>query len=134
MEWLAYVTKAGASLAVTAQTPPPQLCKGVEEFNAGSFFESHETWEGAWQAAAYPQRLFFLALTKMAAGFTHAQRGNSTGARRLLNDGLQFLRPFTPAFMGLDTRRLSEEAQQWMGPRPENAGSTVYPHIHGEST
>ena len=132
LEWLTYVTDMPVSLHVATPTPPPQLGKGTGEFNAGLFFESHETWEDAWQATAYPQRLFFLALTKIAAGFAHAQRGNVKGARRLLNDGLRFLRPFTPACMGLDTQRLSKEVQQWMD-SPARETNTAYPHIHVES-
>jgi predicted metal-dependent hydrolase len=131
MEWLAYVTEAPLSPNSTALSRPSQLSKGVEEFNAESFFESHETWEGAWQTVAYPERLFFLALTKIAAGFAHAKRGNATGARRLLNDGLRFMGPFTPTFMGLDTRLLNEETRQWMDARPGNS-NVAYPLIHSE--
>ena len=131
MEWLAYVTEAPLSLNATVLSRPSQLSKGVEEFNAESFFESHETWEDAWQAVAYPQRLFFLALTKIAAGFAHAKRGNASGARRLLNDGLRFLEPFMPMFMGLDTRLLSEETGQWVDARP-GSSNVAYPLIHSE--
>ncbi len=126
--WLEHLRRTGTQELATA-SPPPELGLGVAQFNDQRFFESHETWEGPWRSAEYPLRLFYLALTKLGAGFTHAQRGNAKGARRLLANGLQFLGPFLPRFMGVDTRRLDREIRQWLlaaqtGPPGD------YPQVH----
>jgi predicted metal-dependent hydrolase len=99
-------------------TSPAKLMTGVTQFNAEEFYESHETWEWLWRGTDYPLRLFFLSLTKLGAGFTHAQRGNPTGMRRLLSDGLRYLEPFLPSMMGLDTSRLDSEIRQWLNQEP----------------
>ena len=104
-----------------AATPPTELMTGVTQFNSGEFYEGHETWELLWRATEYPLRLFFLSLTKLGAGFTHAQRGNRTGMRRLLNDGLRYLEPFLPSMMGLDTIRLDSEVRQWVKQEPSSS-------------
>ena len=60
---------------------PEGFAEGVEAFNAGRFFAAHEHWETVWRGSRYPVSLFYLALTKLATGFAHAQRGNPAGAR-----------------------------------------------------
>ncbi len=118
--WLEELRRTGLrDSGVEAPKPPPELTAGVAQFNAGRFYESHETWEGLWHATGYPLRLFYLALTKLGAGLTHAQRGNATGMRRLLLDGLRFLEPFHPVFMGIDTARLDRELRGWLQRAPD---------------
>lgn len=127
--WLEELQRTGPRHSgAEAPVPPPELAAGVAQFNEGRFYESHETWEGLWLVADYPLRLFYLALTKLGAGLTHAQRGNAKGMRRLLLDGLRFLEPFHPAFMGLDTARLDRELRRWLQ-RPPDEAPREFPKI-----
>ena len=127
-QWLEHLGRTGIKELATP-TPPQELDSGVAQFNDRRFFESHETWEALWLPAAYPVRLFYLALIKLAAGFTHAQRANTKGARRLLGDGLRFLEPFQPRFMGVDTRRLYKEVRQWLLD-VQGSPPGAYPRVH----
>lgn len=114
-QWLAYVTETlrigdGSAIAADAR-----FREGVARFNEGEFRAAHETWEELWTESAYPQRLFLLAFAKLGAGFAHAERRNPKGIRRLLGDALRLLRPFAPAYAGVDVERLAEDVGSWLG-------------------
>ena len=79
--WLAHVSREGAVGDGAALARSGTLERGTAEFNDGSFFASHETWEALWRETPYPERLFCLALTKLGAGFEHARRANPTAPR-----------------------------------------------------
>ena len=114
--WLAYATETGDA----GRLAPAQLeavARGAAEFNAGEFSASHETWEACWVDAAYPERLFLLALAKLGAGFAHARRRNAKGLNGQLADAVRFLRAFAPAYAGLDTARLAADVSAWAAER-----------------
>ena len=92
---------------------PPRLAEAVEQLNDGRFLESHETWEALWREEDYPVKLFYLAMAKLTAGLEQARRGNQRGALRLIEGSLQFLEPFRPSIMGLDTAQLWDAARAW---------------------
>ena len=113
-QWLAYLVQTrdigdGAALGTTGL-----FMRGINEFNEARFQASHETWEALWVDAAYPERLFLLALTKLGAGFAHALRRNPKGVRRLLDDALRFARPFAPQYAGVDMERLLTDVGDWL--------------------
>jgi predicted metal-dependent hydrolase len=54
---------------------------------AGRPFVAHEVLETAWKAAPVEEREMWRGLAQIAVGLTHAQRGNATGAARLLRRG-----------------------------------------------
>lgn len=127
--WLDQLQQKVIEPAQETQTaPPPELMVGIAQFNEGQFFESHETWENLWRSTDYPLRLFYFGLTKLGAGFTHARRGNPTSMRRLLNDGVLYLEPFTPGIMGLDIDGFTREIRRWLSQK--NASPSVkFPSI-----
>ena len=86
------------------------LVKGIAEFNAWRFYDCHETLEDVWRAEDGPLADFFQGLIKLAAGFHHLLRGNHKGAVTVLGDALTLLQPYSPSCMGLDVRRLTDEA------------------------
>ena len=93
--------------------PPPDLAAGIALFDAGRFHEAHETWERAWRDGPYPERLFYLGLTKLSAGLEQARRGNATSGRRLLREAFRALEPFQPAWAGVATSQLARDAAAW---------------------
>ena len=125
--WLAYLEADGDRGDPADLVASELLANGCAEFNSGSFFASHETWEELWGRTAYPQRLFCLALTKLGAGFEHARRANARGATRLLTDALAYLAPFLSAYAGLDTQRLHDDVREWL--RASGSGAVRYPRI-----
>ena len=110
-QWLAYVAATGDTGDGEALAHSQALRRGIAEFNEGRFRESHETWEELWKDSPYPERLFLLALTKLGAGFAHALRRNETGMRSQLTEAARILRPFAPAYAGVDTQRLIADVQ-----------------------
>ena len=53
----------------------------------GRPFAAHEVLEARWKAGPEVERDLWQALAQICVGLTHAARGNSVGARRLLDRG-----------------------------------------------
>lgn len=128
-QWLAYAAATG-DVGALGPAQSDAVAEGAAQFNEGRFHASHETWEERWVDAAYPERLFLLALAKLAAGFAHAQRRNARGVNGQLADALRILRAFAPAYAGLDTARLAEDVGEWAADRARvNDFGPPYPTI-----
>jgi len=91
--------------------PPPLLVEGVKLFNEGRYFEAHEVLEDAWRADPTPARHLYQGLLQLGVGLHHARRGNRRGALRLLERGIDHLRRFAPAALGLDVAALLADAE-----------------------
>jgi uncharacterized protein len=66
----------------------PVLLVGIEQYNAGYYFESHETWEELWLRSPWPFRQFLQGLIQMAAAFVHLMRHEYPGTIRLLDEAI----------------------------------------------
>ena len=108
-QWLAYVAATGDGGDGLALSRSVTLQRGIDEFNAGRFRDSHDTFEELWTATPYPERLFLLALTKLGAGLAHALRRNEKGMRSQLTEAVRILRAFAPAYAGVDAQRLIDD-------------------------
>jgi predicted metal-dependent hydrolase len=107
------------------------FAQGVEQFNRGQFFESHESWEEVWLAAPEPDKTFLQGIIQVAAAFHHCQRGNRNGARSLLKEGLRKLERFPPDYRKLNLQVLRAAARAWVAAL-EGDGETSgleLPHI-----
>lgn len=91
--------------------PPPELLHAIEQFNAGEFFEQHETLELLWRATATPARDLYHGILQVGVGFHHWRRGNFHGASVLLEEGIGRLEPFAPSCQTVDVARLIADAQ-----------------------
>lgn len=92
------------------EQPDPQLLIGIEEFNAGRFFEQHETLETLWRDTRTPVRGLFQGILQIGVGFHHWSKGNHHGAETLLGEGIDRLRPFAPACQTIDVAALIADA------------------------
>src|SRR3977135_3231091 len=93
-----------------AEPPPRALLKGIEQFNAGEFFEQHETLELLWRDTRAPIRGLYHGILQIGVGFHHWRNGNHHGASVLLEEGIERLRPFAPACQGVDVGALIVDA------------------------
>jgi hypothetical protein len=93
------------------EPPPPELLRGIDEFNAGRFFEQHETLELLWRGTASPVRDLYHGILQVGVGLYHRGRGNFHGASVLLEEGIGRLEPFAPACQGIDVARLVSDAR-----------------------
>jgi len=92
------------------ETPPPGLLAGIEQFNAGAYWECHETLEELWRVEPDPVRYLYQGILQVGVGFYHLRRGNYRGAVNKLTSGLAYLAPSEPACLGVDVARLRSES------------------------
>jgi len=92
-------------------TPPePQLDaqelaafrRGVAQFNAGLYFECHDTIEDVWSGVRGPARDFFQGLIQVAVGRYHWSRGNTAGALSLFGRARKRLEAYGDRYWGFD--------------------------------
>ena len=83
---------------------------GIEQFNAGEFFEQHETLELLWRDTRAPVRGLYHGILQVGVGFHHWRKRNFHGASTLLDEGIERLRPFAPRCQGVDVERLIADA------------------------
>jgi uncharacterized protein len=79
-----------------------RLAVGVAQFNAGRFFVAHEVWEALWDESVGPEKTLLRGLVQIAAGYAKVESGVGSGALKLLGRGVDHVRQFLPASLGLD--------------------------------
>jgi hypothetical protein len=90
------------------------LERGADEFNAGKFFECHDTLEDAWQGMRGPARDFFQGLIQVSVGFYHLRNGNLAGAASQLEKGLEKLERYGPSYAGIELEELRRGVVLWL--------------------
>jgi predicted metal-dependent hydrolase len=93
-----------------AMSEPARI--GVEEFNAGAYFEQHEHFETAWKAETRPIRDFYQGVLQVGVAFYHIQHDNWAGALKLFRRGLTRLRDLPPVCRGIDLAALRTVAEE----------------------
>src|SRR5215210_7726061 len=88
--------KGPYSKAECGGVPPAELLKGVHEFNAGEFFEQHETLELLWRATESDIRYLYQGVLLIGVGFYHQQQNNYHGTQAKLAAGIEMLEWFAP--------------------------------------
>jgi len=102
--------------------PPPvlsdderrQFAKGLEQFNAGYFFECHDTLEDLWSGVRGPSREFFQGLIQLSVGFYHLGNSNRSGALTMLRRGLARLGAYPDDYDGFALGELRAQIRRWI--------------------
>jgi predicted metal-dependent hydrolase len=89
------------------------LEKGVGEFNAGYFFECHDTLEEVWTGVRGPAREFFQGLIQVSVGFYHFANGNRGGALTMLERALKRLARYPDRYCRVELGGLRREVADW---------------------
>lgn len=92
------------------EQPTDELRRAIAEFNAGEYFEQHETLETLWRATRTPDRDLYHGILQIGVGLHHLRGGNYHGATVLLEEGIERLRPFAPACHRVDVDALIRDA------------------------
>jgi predicted metal-dependent hydrolase len=87
---------------------PVALERFVRLFNAAEYWESHEELEGAWRVG---RSEFYHGLILYASAFVHVTRGNAHGVWAQLAKAEVLLRPYRPAYLGVDVDLLFAAAR-----------------------
>jgi predicted metal-dependent hydrolase len=96
---------------VCAEPAPPELVKGIHEFNAGEFFEQHETLELLWRATPGEIRHLYEGILQIGVGMHHLFKNrNFHGAAVKLDHGIRLLEAFPETCHGIDVARLRRDA------------------------
>lgn len=101
--------------------PPPHLDaeerrafdKGVAEFNAGHFFECHDTLEDMWTGLRGPSRDFFQGLIQVSVAFYHLSNANLPGADSMLARALKRFERYPDRYFGFDLGAHRKELRAW---------------------
>jgi CheY-like chemotaxis protein len=89
---------------------PDGVMRGIEEFNAGQYFEQHETLELVWRAELRPIRDLYRGVLQIGLACLQVERGNGIGALKMINRAVKWLPPFRPTCQGIDVDRLLADA------------------------
>jgi uncharacterized protein len=93
------------------EPPPPPLLAGVEQFNAGAYWECHETLEALWRAEPRPVRDLYQGILQVGVAFHHLRRANIAGAVKMLRRGLPRLRDLPEVCQGVRVKELVPAAR-----------------------
>jgi len=122
-----------AELLRQATLPLPALAqKAVEQFNAGEFFEQHETFEALWRAEPGPIRQLYQGLLQVGVAYLQIQRKNYDGARKLFQRAWQYLNALPDVAQGIDVAqfradaRAAQETLEQLGPARIEEFPTAY--------
>jgi uncharacterized protein len=99
---------------LTAEERERLFREGIEFFNQGKFFESHEAWEEIWRSTTPEPKDLFQGLIQVAAAlhqFLDLER--SQGPIRTLAKARQRLEPYAPTALGLDLADLLQQVESW---------------------
>ena len=88
--------------------------RGVQEFNAGLFFECHDTLEEIWRGTRGPARDFLQGLIQISVGLYHLDNRNLLGGRSQLEKGLRKLEPYGSEYLGVEVEGLRREVNVWL--------------------
>ena len=75
--------------------------EGTAHFNAGRYWEAHESWETLWLVSQTEMKPFLQGLIQIAAAYLHLRRLNFPGAGRLFDAGLRRLEAAPPGLRAL---------------------------------
>ena len=116
---------------------PESAMRGIEEFNAGRYFEQHETLELVWRAEQRPVRDLYRGILQIGVALLHIERGNAPGALKMFERAFRWLEPFRPACQGVDVERLLRESRaahaevKRLGPdRIEELDRSLFPRVY----
>jgi len=107
---------------------PDELTElGARLFDERRFFEAHEAFERVWKSdeTSPDDRALWKAVTQVAAGFCHMQRGNRKGAASVLEKAARALDRCPAMHRGADTRALASAARRIA--RSASIGPTDFP-------
>lgn len=98
-----------------AQEPLPELARrAIAQFNAGEFWEQHETFETVWRAEQRPVRQMYQGILQVGVAYYQIQRRNYDGARKLLQRAWQYLTVLPDVCQGVDIAQLRADVQAAM--------------------
>jgi predicted metal-dependent hydrolase len=107
---------SGEAVPAPALTPSEREAfdRGVAEFNAGYYFECHDTLEDMWTGVRGPSRDFFQGLIQVSVAFYHLTGGNLPGAESMLRRALKRFERYPDRYFGFELGAHRAELGGWL--------------------
>ena len=115
--------------------PPPEpildeeeraaLARGIREFNAGLFFECHDTLEDMWGGIRGPARDFFQGLIQVSVAYYHLGNGNAAGAESMMRRALKRFQRYPARYGGFDVDAQRAELLRWLDRFASGSGAAT---------
>ncbi len=93
-----------------ADALPPLAQQGVAQFNAGEYYQQHDSFEALWMQTAEPVRDLYRAILQVGVAYYQIQRGNVRGAKKMLLRSRQWLNALPDVCQGVDVAALRADA------------------------
>jgi predicted metal-dependent hydrolase len=83
---------------------------GIEKFNQGAYYPSHDDLEEAWRQDTGAARDLYRSILQVGISYYQIEKGNYRGAVKMLLRARQWLEPLPDVCRGVDVRQLREDA------------------------
>ena len=90
----------------------PQALVGLRLFNAGEYFEAHESLELAWREDNSTIRDLYRGILQVAVMYHHILHQNFRGAIKVFHRCMPWLEPFPASCRGVDVESLRRDCQE----------------------
>lgn len=84
----------------------PRFQLALDQFNSGSWYACHDSFEDLWHETQDPLRRPLQGLLQIAVAHLHLERGNVNGAMILMGEGLGRLDGLGPSTLGVNLNAL----------------------------
>lgn len=101
----------GQSEIITPAEKAALLRKGIGQFNAGQYFDQHETFEHLWRNTPSPERDAYQAILQVGVAYLHVQNKNWDGAKKVLGRAIPKLQKLPNEYAGINLAQLLTVAQ-----------------------
>lgn len=98
-------------LKCDCQDPLPELAQeGLRQFNAGEYYQQHDSFEEQWMATEAPVRDLYRAVLQVGVAYFQIERGNYRGALKMLQRSVQWLVILPDLCQGINVKKLREDS------------------------
>jgi uncharacterized protein len=117
-------------MTLTPERRQELLDEGRAAYNAGDFYQAHESWEEVWLTLDDPEHRWLQGLIQVATGFHKLVQGRESPATTLLERALAKLTDAPPSWEGLDVAAARDAARTMLsglqrGELPDPRGSRL---------
>ena len=101
-----------------------RLREGIRLFNAGRFFESHESLEDFYHRAEEENKPFLEGLIQLAAACRlFVDFGEVQGPVRMVRQAMIRLENYQPGYLGIRVKRLIQTMEEWAKQAEADSGA-----------
>lgn len=119
----------GQSEIITPAEKAALLRKAIEQFNAGQYFDQHETFEHLWRNTPSPERDVYQAILQVGVAYLHIQNKNWDGAKKVLDRAIPKLQKLPNEYAGINLAQLLTDAQAVRGALENNEAVELKPIV-----